>query len=483
MKEIGMDEILKVVERTEEVLKMAEKEKAQSQLETLANESDFKAAIEAVSEFMATQNELFSLVRKLKRLLPKEKEKITPNHLTTIFLGGHVMSDLFDTTTTLGPPNIALIVLNDLFSNKERFTMVDPNQLQEAADLIVPYTKEKVSHTTIDIANTTHTVPMGAEHWLYDNKLGARFVVTYSPTRSGSIGVNVTGGFANREAIIQFTKELNNAILESPYLRGQILEVEGGSDFRIVNLKNTQMPVIDEKLKSELDKNIVNLFKKEDEFKKYNLPIKRAIILEGPPGCGKTLLARYLANSVKGAVTTIWVTSKSISHASDVAAVFDVARKLSPSLVVMEDLDLISGTRESLILGGGNALGEMLNQLDGLTPNDSLVLVASTNRVASLDEALNDRPGRFDRIYKLDKPTPELAKQIAKDYLLKRGVSAEEVNALQLNALNSGDYTGAQVVEIIKGAIFEAIHRGCPINDLCINRSRDGLEEQRKLIK
>ena len=201
------------------------------------------------------------------------------------------------------------------------------------------------------------------------------------------------------------------------------------------------------------------------------------------PGCGKTMIERWLASKVTGEVTTIWVTAKSIGSAEDVASIFDIARKLSPALVIMEDLDLISGTRSLFGQSGSGPLGEMLNQLDGLTQDQSIVLVGSTNRLGSLDEALADRPGRFDRVYEVGKPTEDIAKIIARNYLVKRGIDPQVVENLTLSCLNSGEFTGAQVVEIVKGGIFEAIHRNCDVSDTCIQNSAKGLQDQKKLAK
>lgn len=438
-------------------------------------------ALGSVKDFLRAQEKLFMVVRALEALLPAKKPKeqrYSVGQLKNHFCCGEPHRDTFNTGLGLNPPSIALITLHEFFSDETRFEKVDPNKLPYADKLLFPYEPPKLTHTTIDIAGKQFTVPVSNETWYTDKKTGHNFTVEYEPSPGGSIATHIRFSPHQRKWGVELGNELKLAVMTSPLLKGQILEINGGNDFKIIDLGPQVLPVIEDDLMDELNKNIVNLFDQREKFDEYKLPIKRSVILEGLPGNGKTMICRYLAQKCRGKVTTVWVTAKSITEASDVAHVFDIARKLSPSLVIMEDLDLISGTREMLSMGGDNALGEMLNQLDGLEANDSIVMVGSTNRASSLDEALRERPGRFDRIYEVGKPSAELAKQICRDYLVKRGMDQTELDLLTFPGVLSGKFTGAQLVELIKGAIFEAIHRKQPLNDLHISASVKGLTDQ-----
>jgi cell division protease FtsH len=249
-------------------------------------------------------------------------------------------------------------------------------------------------------------------------------------------------------------------------------------------LPDQQFPIIDKYLNSELSKNVLNMFDKADEFAKFGLPAKRAIILEGGPGNGKSMICRWLAKRLKQkGVTTFWVTAKSILGNSNVADIFDMARNLSPSLIIMEDMDLITGSRNNpFAREETGALGELLNQMDGLTKNENVVIVATTNKVNSLDEALSDRPGRFDRVYKVGLPQKDVAEQIAKSFLLASGLSDLAVSEMDFSPVTDGTLSGAQIIEIIKGGFFEAIHVGKDLDSLCIKRSAKGLEDQRRAM-
>ena len=447
---------------------------------------NFPEALVAIKELLESNRRLFSVVNRLEAALPKKEEtKFSPDELGSLFLTGRRYDDLYESMFGMSPPSIAILAINDFVNDQERFEIIDPNALQWASQLEAAYEPPKLTYTSIEIGGKQYSAPISNEFWLKDKKNGCNYILTYQPSQGGAIAVKIMGDYEFEQEILNVVKELKLSILQSPMIRGQIIEMQGGSDFRVVDIGEQPFPVISDKLRHELETNVINLFQKKEEFEKYGLPLKRSVILAGPPGCGKTMIERWLASQVRGEVTTIWVTAKSIEDSYDVASVFEIARKLSPALVIMEDLDLIAGTRQEHIFGnrGASSLGEMLNQLDGLTPNESIVLIGSTNSVASLDSALSERPGRFDRIYEVGKPEPEHAVQIAAAYLKSRGVDDSVIEGLNFSAINKGDFTGAQIVEIVKGAIFNAINLGKPVSDRMLASSAQGLEEQRRLLK
>lgn len=455
---------------------------------TVPDPKAFEEALKSVAEFIDSQNKLFNLINQLSRLLPpkneKKEEPWEADEFESMFITGHHGYDPYNNAFSVVPSTIALVALNDFFQNNERFQIVDPTTLEYHSKCKFAYEPPALTHTTFEIASEVFNVPISNEIWFVDKKENLKYIVNYKAEDGGSVSVFIKAHPDERRSAIDLGLEIKKNVLTSRFLRGQILEIDKNSGFRVVDIGEHQMPVISNEMMVELEKNVINLFDKEDSFRGYGLPIKRSVILEGPPGCGKTMIARYLATRLKGRVTTVWVTAKSIEDSSDVSRVFDIARKLSPALVVMEDLDLISGTRESSIFGNGdNCLGEMLNQLDGLTSNDSIVLVGSTNDVNSLDDALKDRPGRFDRIYEIGHPDQDLAEIIARSYLQKCGVAQEQIDKMTLASILTGSYSGAQIVEIVKGGIFEAIHRGTEIDDRCIKVSKDGLDKQKSRLQ
>lgn len=436
-------------------------------------------AYNAVKEYFIHNDRLARAAMAFEDLLPKRKDRKPPyteKYFKNEFFGYPGQDRVYRLQETLTPVGVALISLQEFF-DQERFVKFDPRILPYYKNLVMPLPHEEPIWIPVSLGPNKFTVPDQRELWVEDSDTRTRYIVNYGVTGSGNFKIQIESAWETSEETGTLLAEIKDAVLTSKYFRGQVLELSPRG-FTILDLHEQRMPIIDKQLKIELEKNVINIFKKQEQFKQYGLPSKRAIILEGAPGNGKTMIERYLAFSLKGQVTVLWVTAKSIDSPGDIAHIFDMARKLSPVLVIMEDLDLIAGSRDR----DHECLGEMLNQLDGIQPNESLVLVASTNKVKSLDEALRDRPGRFDRIYQIGRPSSELAEQIARYYLKERGISEEIIEGLSYSSLAKGDLTGAQIVEVVKGGIFEAIHRNCQVNDMCISSSYKGLMDQRKWI-
>ena len=449
----------------------------------LAPESteDVKKALDSIRTFLRTQDQLIYLVDTLRALLPEEGDETREydkDDLFREFITGDADGDVDDTMLAVQPAGIALVALSEFFLS-DRFTPTDPKSLSLYNKLSRPYKSPSTMKTPVSIGQADLIVPMENEFFVTDNESGKKFVISYG-MKQNSVQIHITASGSEQLAMLELAIEMKKLIITNKHIKGKIIEISEGNVFDVKELEEQPFPILDKELEDELRKNVINIFKKKDEFAKHGLPAKRSVILEGPPGNGKTMIERWLASQLLGEVTTIWVTSKSIKRSSDVAYIFEIARKMAPSLIVMEDLDLISGTR-AMQYGGDNVLGEMLNQMDGLTQDNAIVMIGSTNRVSSLDEAIADRPGRFDRIFRVGKPTGPVAALIAESYLVKRGYSKEVVEGLNLSEFfNEGDLTGAQVVEVCKGAIFEAIHRNGELTDIHLNNSRKGLISQRQ---
>jgi hypothetical protein len=436
-------------------------------------------AYRLVKEYFSSLDRLAQAAIAFEDLLPRKKEVRTPytdKHFKNDFFGFPGSELVYRLQESLSPTGVALIALQEFFESS-RFEVFDPRKLPEYKKLILPIHYEEPIYIPVQLGMNKFTVPDQCQLWIHDSISKRNYVVQYGVSAAGQLKIQIETGWDDSNYNRLLLDEIKDAILQSKYFRGQILEL-ASRGFTILELPEQKMPVIDRSLQLELEKNVINIFKKSDQFKAYGLPTKRAIILEGLPGNGKTMVARHLAYTLKGQVTVLWVTAKAIESSNDIAQIFEMARKLSPTLLIMEDLDLISGSRDH----DYECLGEMLNQLDGIQPNEALVLVASTNKVKSLDEALRDRPGRFDRIYNIGKPSAELAEQIARFYLKERGIDQPTIDSLSFSAITQGDLSGAQIVEVVKGGIFEAIHRGCEVNDICLSTSYRGLMDQRKWI-
>ncbi|HEY4847668.1 MAG TPA: ATP-dependent metallopeptidase FtsH/Yme1/Tma family protein, partial [Methylocella sp.] len=149
---------------------------------------------------------------------------------------------------------------------------------------------------------------------------------------------------------------------------------------------------------------IVEFLRDPQRFQKLGGRIPRGVLLVGPPGTGKTLLARAIAGEANVPFFTIsgsdFVEMFVGVGASRVRDMFEQAKKNSPCIVFIDEIDAV-GRHRGAGLGGGNdereqTLNQLLVEMDGFEPNESIIIIAATNRPDVLDPALL-RPGRFDR--------------------------------------------------------------------------------------
>ena len=173
--------------------------------------------------------------------------------------------------------------------------------------------------------------------------------------------------------------------------------------------KMTKAQFVNDAEKKLIEENTLLFFRNMREIRKRNIKAKRGIILYGNPGNGKTSICRWISKSLPG-VTRIWITCWDI-ESENVSDLFEIARNLAPSVIFMEDIDTAGISRRAT--GRMNPLlGRLLNEMDGLERNDGVVVIATTNNIYALDEALAKRPGRFDMKIKIGNPKPHVVKRI-----------------------------------------------------------------------
>ncbi|KAI0166888.1 ATP-dependent metallopeptidase Hfl [Hypoxylon sp. FL1284] len=208
----------------------------------------------------------------------------------------------------------------------------------------------------------------------------------------------------------------------------------------------------------------VSFLKKPERFQRLGAKIPRGAILSGPPGTGKTLLAKATAG--ESAVPFFSVSGSEFVEmfvgvgASRVRDLFATARKNTPCIIFIDEIDAIGKTRADGQRFGGNdereaTLNQILTEMDGFNTTDQIVVLAGTNRAEILDKALM-RPGRFDRHINIDAPTMKGRQDIFKVYL-KKIVTNEEMEYLsgRLATLTPG-FAGADIANCVNEAALIA---------------------------
>lgn len=204
----------------------------------------------------------------------------------------------------------------------------------------------------------------------------------------------------------------------------------------------------------------VSFLKEPGQYQRLGAKIPRGAILSGPPGTGKTLLAKATAGesqvpffSVSGSEFVEMFVGVGPSRVRDL---FANARKNTPCIIFIDEIDAIGKARGKGGFGGGNderesTLNQILTEMDGFNTSEQVVVLAGTNRPDVLDKALL-RPGRFDRHIAIDRPTMEGRKQIFVVHLRKIVTNADMDHLSgRLAALTPG-FSGADIANCVNEA-------------------------------
>jgi ATP-dependent 26S proteasome regulatory subunit len=185
--------------------------------------------------------------------------------------------------------------------------------------------------------------------------------------------------------------------------------------------------------------------------------------LSGAPGTGKTMYAKSLAAEAE--TTTILISAEMIQQRHDVKSVFKLARRLSPALIIIEDIDT-AGT-VSRKFTDHPILGEYLQAMDGMESNNGVVILATTNHTENIDPAISDRPGRFDRIIEVPLPDKNQRKEIIQNLMRNMPTKIHSGKAIDKIASKSKGLSGAWIREVIQTAMIEAISDERSEIDVC----------------
>ena len=209
---------------------------------------------------------------------------------------------------------------------------------------------------------------------------------------------------------------------------------------------------------------LVDFLKDQSKFHKLGGRIPRGVLMVGPPGTGKTLLARAIAGEAKVPFFTIsgsdFVEMFVGVGAARVRDMFEQAKKNSPCIIFIDEIDAV-GRHRGAGMGGGNdereqTLNQLLVELDGFEPNSGVIVIAATNRADVLDKALL-RPGRFDRQVAVSLPDIKGREEILHVHMRKIPMDSD-VKA-DILARGTPGFSGADLANLVNEAALFAARR------------------------
>lgn len=206
-----------------------------------------------------------------------------------------------------------------------------------------------------------------------------------------------------------------------------------------------------QKVKEEIEMKIIQPMLNPDLFKRYGKKIGGGILMYGPPGCGKTHLARATAGQIKANfisvgihdVLNMWLGNSE----KQLHELFELARRQTPCVLFFDEIDALGASRTDMRQSSSKMLiNQFLNELDGVqSSNEGLLILGATNAPWHLDSAFR-RPGRFDRIIFVHPPDIEGRENILKIHLEDKPKTSIDYKAI---AKKTEDFSGADLMSVV----------------------------------
>lgn len=280
----------------------------------------------------------------------------------------------------------------------------------------------------------------------------------------------------SQQDALGFAEGIENYADARKMYQGKKLELAARIHFIDVLVRSWDDLALDSALKEEIQANTVDFLSRLDELARYGIPPRRGVILAGEPGTGKTLVLKIFMNHSPG-MTCIAVHEAFLSSHGYISQLYSLAQDLKPSIVFIEDIDLVGQDRGASHYTKGEGLFALLKALDGIEQCEGVVTVATTNSLQKLDRALAQWPSRFDRTIEL--PPPPLPWRRALIRSIAQKIPMDE-DIQEYVAVKTDGYMPAQMLELAYSLVIT--HKHGPFCDR-LGNCRFSLEEVKNVMR
>lgn len=242
--------------------------------------------------------------------------------------------------------------------------------------------------------------------------------------------------------------------------RGTVVSLRsyGDEDGRTFEVEFHDLPdvarddiVLPESVMQVIDRNVLGWLARTAALRKAGQATRHGVLLHGPPGTGKSLVVKYLSGAARG-VTVVLLTGRQLALVRESCR---LARLLAPSLIVLEDVDLIATDREKS--QDTTLLHDLMDEMDGLGPRSDVIFLLTTNRPAVVERALAARPGRVDQAIDFPLPDRDCRRRLFAVFGRELDLSGVDVESL----LDRTDGASpAFLTELFRKAVILADERG-----------------------
>jgi hypothetical protein len=275
----------------------------------------------------------------------------------------------------------------------------------------------------------------------------------------GQVGLSIQAMAPGDGVAAAFLAELKRMMDKRDVYRGQMLTVTvdpmRGSEIAFVERPSVSADelVLPDGMVETIERHAIGISHHRDALAASGRHLSRGLLLWGPPGTGKTHTVRYLT-SVQTDATVIVISGAALGVAGGFVT---MARRLQPSMLVLEDVDLVAQERTYGPFGSNPVLFELMNQMDGLPGDADIAFVLTTNRADALEPALAARPGRIDLAIELPLPDGGGRRRLLDLYARGLDLRLENVDAV---VERTAGVTASFLKELLRAAALGAAETG-----------------------